>query len=375
MSALLREKGEQERDLARFWWQLAPSTLLSLEDGALCRLHYTGQPGGPAGPDVRDVVLSMLPTSPGDEENSLTGDVEFHLHASDWFTHGHHKDPRYNQVILHVVLYLDNTRPTLRQDGVLVPTCSLLDGLQLPTSVSTWPCQHRPLPASEVTATLLQAGLLRFTEKSQELSRALAETAPGPACDVYDACFLPALAEGLGYGRDRAFFYAAGLRLVERPGTIPEPLGRAPIPAPLDVRRLRTLRLFWTRWREAGAWRTLQAILLKDRDVKATIAALRAALHPLSRARADILIVNIILPFALAVAEREKLTLLAVRAQSIYLAYPGLVSNRVTRTMSTQLQLTEEPGQACLQQGLHFVYASTCRTKTCQKCLFGGQRR
>ncbi|MFN8537953.1 MAG: DUF2851 family protein [Thermomicrobiales bacterium] len=54
------------------------------------------------------------------------GDVEVHLRAGAWREHGHHLDPAYNQVILHVVLE-DGPRgqPCRRQDGVVVPTLVL----------------------------------------------------------------------------------------------------------------------------------------------------------------------------------------------------------------------------------------------------------
>lgn len=367
---ILRERGEQESDLARDWWRLEPHTLLSLEDGRRCLLLYSGQPGGPAGPDVRDAVLRLLPA-----DTTLAGDVEFHLRAGDWFAHGHHTDPRYNQVILHVVRYPDSQTPTRREDGELVPTCSLLDPAQLPQQVPTWPCQKRPLAPQALTATLLQAGLQRFVEKSHAFYRALMKPpASSGEFHVYDLCLLPALAEALGYGRDRAFFRAAGLRLLGLPARVPEPLGHTRTPAPLDVSRLRVLRTLATRWHAPGAWQMLSQTLLTSQDVKAAIVALRAALHPLNRARADILIVNVILPFAGAVAELENDVHLAARTQQIYLAYPGLTSNRITRMMSTQLQQTEEPVQACLQQGLHHIYVHTCRTKDCQDCLCGGQR-
>jgi hypothetical protein len=42
--------------------------------------------------------------------------------------------------------------------------------------------------------------------------------------------------------------------------------------------------------------------------------------------------------------------------------------------MTAQLELLAEPEQACLQQGLHHVYAQTCQGKQCQDCLFGRKR-
>ena len=374
---IVRERGEMESDLAHAWWRLEPDTLLTLEDGRCCLLIYNGQPGGPAGPDVRDAVLRLLPSGEQAEPApDLVGDVEFHLRASDWFAHGHQHDPRYNRVILHVVYYLDSKTPARRQDGELVPACSLLDRAQPPEESANWPCQQNPLAAQELTATLLYAGLLRLTEKSEALGRILQETQPAldSAFDRYDTCLIPALAEGLAYGRDRAFFRAAGLRLVGLPVQVPEPLGRAPEPAPLDRRRLHVLSTLCERWRAGGGWQTLSQILRVEQSVKAAAPALRAALHPLNRARADILIVNCILPFACAVATLEHDVHLANRARQIYLAYPGLVSNRITRMMSTQLQLTDEPDQTCLQQGLHYVYSHTCQAKRCRDCLCGGRR-
>ena len=151
-------------------------------------------------------------------------------------------------------------------------------------------------------------------------------------------------------------------------------MGRSRLPAPLDARRLRVLSLLIARWRQAGAWQTLRPAFLPECDVKAALAALRAAFQPLSRARTDILVCNIVLPFAAAVADLENDARLAARAYEIYLAYPGLVSNRVTRMMTEQLQLSAEPAQACLQQGLHYIYAATCQAKRCKDCLCGGQR-
>lgn len=373
---IVRERGEQETDVARDWWRLPPHTSLPLENGQRCILLYNGYPGGPAGPDVRDAVLRILPRTLQEKECQLVGDVEFHLRASDWFTHGHQHDPRYNRVILHIVRYLDNRSPIRRQDGAIVPTCSLLDLPQPPLDIPEWPCQRKPLTASAITSTLLYAGLRRFNEKSQNLSQALAETRslPGSGFTFYDTCLIPALAEGLGYGRDRAFFRVAGQRLVGLPAPLPEPLGRAPGPAPLDANRLRILRVLSMRWSKTGAWQTLLRALQLDENVKAAITALRAVFQPLSQARTDILVINIVLPFTCAVAALENNVRLAARAQQIYLAYPGLVSNRVTRMMSAQLHLPGEPGQACLQQGLHDIYTRTCQSKNCQACLCGGQR-
>ena len=55
----------------------------------------------------------------------LYGHVELHVRNNEWYTHKHHKDPRYNTVILHVVLQPDKAEPVQREDGTFVPTLVL----------------------------------------------------------------------------------------------------------------------------------------------------------------------------------------------------------------------------------------------------------
>ncbi len=409
-----------EDEVARRWWSLSLNCLLPLADGGYYQLLFPGRPGGSTGPDVRDAVLA----TPGERAlisndltpnlspaNRLFGDIEFHVHSSDWRTHRHHTDPHYNAVMLHVVLICDDPNPTLRQDGTLVPVCSLYD-LPWPTAhvyhshrdsltssihpsdtESPWPCQHivSALPADERDKLLTRAGLLRFEQKIHNFVELLHATTSDDAhdtynaYDVYDACLIPALAEGLGYGRDRDFFRAVGLRLLQKHSALPEPLGHTPQPAPLDAKRLHILALLLKRWRIPGAWQTLRACLLSmdnqdnykdydDHNVAATIlAALRQTFTEsgLSLARTDILIINVVLPFAAAVALLEHHTLLAQRAHNLCLHHPGLTSNRITRSMSKQLQLPGEPQGSCQQQGLHYIYQQTCREKRCSICLMG----
>lgn len=395
--ALYERDVPYEYEVVRRWQALSPYTYLPLSRGGWCQMLFAGHAGGSAGPDGRDAVLRFLSEQQYHaryvrHENlaidALSGDVEFHVRSSDWRMHRHQYDPRYNTVILHAVLVCDDLAPTKRQDGVVVPVCSLADVgasmLQpsLPVSLleeSSWPCQRLfpRLTECHIDRLLLDAGLLRFEEKCEYFLEGLHATICAQTDgDPYDDCLFLALAEGLGYGRDRVFFRAVGTRLLWKTGSLPEPLGRNVAPTPLDTRRLQVLALFLERWRIPGIWRTLRRCLLppdNEGDNRQILMALRMLFCELglSPARTDILICNIVLPFAAAVALLERHDVLVERAKALYLQHPGLPSNRVTRMMCTQLRLSVEPHGTCRQQGLQHIYRQTCREKNCDICIMG----
>ena len=359
-----------EYEVARRWYALPAGILLPLSSGSSCQLLFAGRPGSAVGPDVRDVVLRF-----SQEEIHSVGDVEFHVRASDWFVHQHHTDARYNNVLLHVVLICDNTSQVLRQDGTSIPMCSLYD---VPLSrshlpLTTWPChsvmQH--ISDEELISLLLHAGLLRFEQKAHAFVEQLHAGSPQGSFNAYDVCLIVALAEGLGYGRDRAFFRAAGQYLLGLSNGLPEPLGRTFDPPSLDASRLSVLRKLIEQWRTTGAWQTLKQTINLFPNQTAPLIQLHTIFKGLGTARADILICNIVLPFAMAVALIENDATLAQQAQMLYLEHPGLTSNRVTRGMCQQLQLAREPEGACQQQGLHYIYQQTCREKRCELCIVG----
>jgi len=381
-----------EDEVARRWWALPVGANLQLGNGACYQLLFAGLRGSAAGPDVRDAVFAP---EPEEGAQTLVGDVEFHVRASDWFAHRHHTDARYNHVVLHVVLLCDDDRPTCRQDGATIPTCSLYDRPALSCSpaqsalsplpsaeeAAHWPCHDvlRRLNEEERARLLRTAGLLRFEQKVESFVEQLRavfaeqyEERP-PVEHLYDRCLLPALAEALAYGRDRAFFRAAALYLLglDGAGHVPEPSGRAVEPPSLDAARLHALRRLWQRAATQSATTEIRQCLALP--TSQALHALRALFIEagLSKSRADIVLCNVVLPFAAALGLIEGDSALATAARQLYLEHPGLPSNRVTRVMCTQLQLRAEPHGSCAQQGLHYIYQATCREKHCAACLAG----
>ncbi|MEJ7838344.1 MAG: DUF2851 family protein [Thermomicrobiales bacterium] len=71
--------------------------------GRSVNVVFPGQWSHGFGPDFSKAMIDI----PG--IGLLTGAVELHHNASDWINHGHHLDPRYANVILHVVSKTDLT--------------------------------------------------------------------------------------------------------------------------------------------------------------------------------------------------------------------------------------------------------------------------
>ena len=73
------------------------------------------------GPDFRNTSLLIA----GKEKE---GDVEVHFYSKDWESHGHHNDPNFDRVILHVSLFPDefNQYKTISSRGDEIPKLVLL---------------------------------------------------------------------------------------------------------------------------------------------------------------------------------------------------------------------------------------------------------
>jgi len=95
-------------------WHGGMTRSLHTIDGTPVSVIFPGNWSHGHGPDFASAMLDI----PG--KGLVTGDVELHYDASDWVQHGHHLDPRYTNVILHVVTKPDAAE-TRRADGAIVP--------------------------------------------------------------------------------------------------------------------------------------------------------------------------------------------------------------------------------------------------------------
>ncbi|MBR6470903.1 MAG: DUF2851 family protein [Victivallales bacterium] len=156
-----------------------------------------------AGPDFQDAAVIIGDTL-------RRGDVEVHRWASEWHSHGHDRDSRYANVILHVVWQDDHggpSLPTLELQGQLQASWGrLLQEVEAAfyphaREVSPGACALRWALSEDgsLREILKSAGLSRMMRRGQRLLRLAAQIGEDQA--LYEQAF-----EGLGYSANRTPF-------------------------------------------------------------------------------------------------------------------------------------------------------------------------
>lgn len=171
-----------EKQLARLWQRRAArSRALRTEHGHRVQVLYPGRPGVTAGPDFRNALLLV------EDQGLVQGDVEVHLRQHDWRSHGHHDDPNYNGVALHVALETTGSHSSTASGGK--PPLVGLRGLLDDSTVENKPEEvrdhlwrllerhgyRRPCTAQRMAALLNRAGDERFLARSFVLQRLMSE--------------------------------------------------------------------------------------------------------------------------------------------------------------------------------------------------------
>ncbi len=89
-----------ERHLQCIWYdaRLRPAKFIST-GGETVEIDYQGKWNRGEGPDFKQAVLRI------GHDRIREGDVEVHIHPSDWVRHGHSDNPAYNRVCAHFTFY------------------------------------------------------------------------------------------------------------------------------------------------------------------------------------------------------------------------------------------------------------------------------
>ena len=194
-----------ERLVARLWDDQYPLCFpLKTPSGEDVRIVYKGRRRYDRGPDFPGALVVL----PG--EVLAHGDIEVHVNSSDWRRHGHHRDPNYNGVVLHVVLHHDDSEPCCRQDGTHVPVVALdahlsrpLEQLQARDASDAprpSPCWGGSLESGGDLSGILEAcGMARFEARVRGHEAAL-------TCCPPDQLLYQGIAGALGYSRNRQLF-------------------------------------------------------------------------------------------------------------------------------------------------------------------------
>jgi hypothetical protein len=176
-----------ERFLCHIWSKQYLTTALRTTDGKSIKVFDVGQWNSGGGPDFCNAKIKINGTT-------YSGDIEIHRTVFDWLKHQHQEDPRYNKVILHVVLENSgDVPPTLTDSGrqipLLVLSCFLSDSLQTvwqkailderAKKSETIPCYNKNLHLtsesldhwfSKLAVERIERKIRRFEQRLQQLA-------------------------------------------------------------------------------------------------------------------------------------------------------------------------------------------------------------
>lgn len=167
-----------ERQLQRGVQRLLsdPARVWKTVDGADVQVLSPGRLNPHEGPDFLTVALFL-------RGEVRLGDAEFHRSTGDWHAHGHSADPRYTNVILHIVTRNDAPPPDGAETLVLQA-----DDIAA--------AQAAPQEQTQDDGTELQHyALLRMLRKTAECAALLKQYDPAAAFAGYAAKFLASLAK------------------------------------------------------------------------------------------------------------------------------------------------------------------------------------
>ena len=183
--------------LLHYVWQhrLYPLGPLCTTRGVTVEVVNPGLPNTDAGPDFFNAQVKM-------GGQLLVGNVEIHTVSTEWFRHGHDHDPRYDNVILHVVERDDG--PVTTQSGREVPQVVIGVPAEVEENYNAlmreqaFPPCHRhveQLDALTVRGWLDALVAERLEEKTERIAL-LADRLGGD----WEAAFFATLARAFGFG-------------------------------------------------------------------------------------------------------------------------------------------------------------------------------
>ena len=209
--------------------QLFCTCSLRTSDDRNLEIVYPGYWNFGKGPDFTNATIKV-------NGKVYEGDVELHVYSTDWKTHGHSRNPDFDNVILHVYMWQgrgQNPGPIEKQDGLpfqfeiknyltkgILELNNELDFEKYPTlnSSNVGLC-HKPLaqlPKEKLSQLLDAAGEARLSTKMERFHDSV-------IIEGYEQTFYRGVAEALGYPENKKPFQmlADALPLIELKSLVP----------------------------------------------------------------------------------------------------------------------------------------------------------
>ena len=183
--------------LLHYTWKhkLYPLKELTTSDGQRVEIVDPGLHNRNAGPDFFNAKIRIGSTM-------WVGNVEIHDKSSDWYQHGHDKDSRYDNVVLHVAAELDTE--VMKSNGEYVPQLQL----SVPDDVLThydelqktdeYPPCYKVIP--HLSALIIHSWMAALqTERLEQKTEAIRKRAE--LCNgSWEDAFFVTLARNYGFG-------------------------------------------------------------------------------------------------------------------------------------------------------------------------------
>lgn len=412
-------------DLLHFIWRKRlydEQRLRSTTEETIQVLH-SGHLNHNAGPDFLNARLRI-----GDLE--WAGNVELHLKSSDWYAHGHHNDPAYENVLLHVVF--EDDRPVEDNNGKVLPTLeigpridpgSLQRYAALMSTLDDIPC-HRQVGEVEpikVRQWLDRMLIQRLERKSVEIAETTAKLNGDLRASLYQALAanfgfkvnrepFERLAEALSLDHllkhrtqrlqvEAMLYGVAGLLHGKFTDDYPNTLKKefAFLQKKYNLKTVETVQWRWGRIRPSGfpsvrisqfaalvcSLKTdiTELLELKDRSIWQRLAAhdywkthcrfdvANASGHKLGAASIQNLLINTIVPFTFHLSEKRQQEELKQNAFSILEELPP-EDNRIVRRWA---KLGVKAANSADSQALIELRNVECQHKKCLFCGIGNE--
>jgi len=190
-----------ERNVAHAWMRAAkPGARFRTMGGERVMVCRQGTKNIHDGPDFLDAVVLI-------DGEARRGAVEIHKRVEDWFLHGHHNDPAYRDVVLHVVLHPPDS-PVFLLPPTVVLSSHLSAAERRRSTLATFHEQDAEFRATASGPTfadddvrILLAASRRFARKTGRMAVRFSELAAGlPDEEAERQLVYECFARALGYG-------------------------------------------------------------------------------------------------------------------------------------------------------------------------------